>query len=105
MGQRSGFPYRSFYRELLDHKELMSENELISLIRWWNEWVFILCHVSHHADLKSRKIFPCTIYTNGAVRTDSAGAIMREQARGKRAGMRACAAAQPPVEAEVSPSA
>jgi len=64
---RGGFPYRIFYRELLEHKELMSEDEVISLIQWWNE-----------------KIFPRTIYTTNVVNMDSAGAIMREQAEAKR---------------------
>ncbi|KAN0139553.1 hypothetical protein V8E53_002669 [Lactarius tabidus] len=65
--RRRGFPYRMFYREILDHKDLMSEDELISLIQWWNE-----------------KIFPRTIYTSNTLRKGSAGAIMRENARAKR---------------------
>jgi len=65
--RRRGFPYRMFYREILDHKDLMTEDELISLIQWWNE-----------------KIFPRTIYTSNTLRKDSAGAIMRENARARR---------------------
>ncbi|KAN0139214.1 hypothetical protein V8E53_002715, partial [Lactarius tabidus] len=64
--QRHRFPYRMFYREILDHKDLMSEDKLISLIQWWNE-----------------KIFPHTIYTSNTLRKGSAGAIMWENARAK----------------------
>ena len=37
-----------------------------------------------YADLRYRKIFPRTTYSNDAVRINSAGAIMREHARVKR---------------------
>lgn len=37
-----------------------------------------------HADFYSRKIFPRTLYVYNAVRMNSAGAIMREQARVRR---------------------
>ncbi|KAH9036291.1 hypothetical protein EDB84DRAFT_1437712 [Lactarius hengduanensis] len=65
--QVGGFPYRAFYREILEHKELMLEDELVSLLLYWNE-----------------KIFPRSIYSSDDVRNDSAGAIMREQARARR---------------------
>ncbi|KAH9028596.1 hypothetical protein EDB85DRAFT_1867775 [Lactarius pseudohatsudake] len=65
--QIGGFPYRAFYREILEHKGLMPEDELVSLLQWWNE-----------------KIFPRTIYNSDDVRSNSAGAIMREQARARR---------------------
>ncbi|KAN0130582.1 hypothetical protein V8E53_011668 [Lactarius tabidus] len=64
--RRRGFPYRMFYCEILDHKDLMSEDELISLIQWWN-----------------KKIFPHTIYTSNTLRKGSAGVIMWENARAK----------------------
>ena len=38
--QRDVFPYREFYRELLEHKSLMSRDEseeFSSLMRWWTE--------------------------------------------------------------------
>ena len=82
--RRRGFPYRMFYREILEHKDLMSEDELINLIQWWNECVYLIRNIIS-TDLRCRKIFPRTTYTNDAVRMNSAGAIMREHARVKRA--------------------
>ncbi|KAH8984084.1 hypothetical protein EDB86DRAFT_2810987 [Lactarius hatsudake] len=73
--QVGGFPYRAFYREILEHKELMPEDELVSLLQWWNE-----------------KIFPRTLYSSDDVRNNSAGAIMREQARARRLADEAAAA-------------
>jgi hypothetical protein len=35
--ERNGFPYRNFYRELLEHKSLLSAEELSSLKQWWDE--------------------------------------------------------------------
>jgi hypothetical protein len=72
-----------FYREILEHKDLMSEDELINLIQWWNECVYLIPQVNY-TNLRYRKIFPRTIYSNNAVRMNSAGAIMREHARVKR---------------------
>ena len=43
--QRHGFPYQMFYCEILEHKDLMSEDELINLIQWWNEYVYLICSV------------------------------------------------------------
>ena len=40
--RRRGFPYRMFYREILEHKDLMLEDELINLIQWWNEYVYLI---------------------------------------------------------------
>ena len=37
--QRSGFPHCDFYRELLEHKALMSNEELSGLIQWWNGYI------------------------------------------------------------------
>ncbi|KAH8977765.1 hypothetical protein EDB86DRAFT_2837331 [Lactarius hatsudake] len=52
--------------EILEHKELMPEDELVSLLQWWNE-----------------KIFPHTLYSSDNVRNNSVGAIMCEQARAR----------------------
>ncbi|KAH9024670.1 hypothetical protein EDB84DRAFT_1440627 [Lactarius hengduanensis] len=65
--QRAGFPYRQFYRELLEHKGLMTEDELVDLLQYWNET--ILSRIT---------------YASNDVRNNSAGAIMREQAREKK---------------------
>ncbi|KAH9022880.1 hypothetical protein EDB85DRAFT_2151490 [Lactarius pseudohatsudake] len=65
--QRAGFPYRQFYRELLEHKGLMTEDELVDLLQYWNET--ILSRITYASD---------------DVRNNSAGAIMREQAREKK---------------------
>ena len=43
--------------------------------------------------LNPREIFPRTLYTSGEVRSDSAGAIMREQAKAKRLALAHQAAA------------
>ena len=37
--QQSGFPHHDFYHELLKHKALMLNEELSSLIQWWNGYI------------------------------------------------------------------
>ncbi|KAI9451182.1 hypothetical protein BJY52DRAFT_1191187 [Lactarius psammicola] len=83
--QRPGFPYRDFYRELLEHKSLMSSEERSSLIQWWNGM-----------------IFPCTVYSSGDVKKDSVGAVMRERVRAKQMALEAARVAAEPALAATS---
>ncbi|KAH9019362.1 hypothetical protein EDB85DRAFT_2197736 [Lactarius pseudohatsudake] len=80
---KAGFPHRQFYRELLEHKELMLKEELEDLIEWWNEMVF-----------------PQTEYATDTIKEDSAGGIMRAQAKAKRLARDAAAASAAQAEAE-----
>ncbi|TFY53732.1 hypothetical protein EVG20_g9987 [Dentipellis fragilis] len=61
------FPYRDFYRELLDLRHHMTQEEVDGLLTWWNE-----------------KIFPASVYTPRKKNPNSIAAKMRAQAKEKR---------------------